>query len=723
MIAKSTRYAVCFGLAGSFAVAIAPAVRAQIQVTGGRASGQAAFFVPTPGGSRAGQVELFDVGISRLRLETRNGNTSTAAFTPTAASFKAGSDNEPNSGDKGTIRGLLSGIAFSSRGTPIPFSNRQTLLNFTLNRFDSNLGEINGTLISPDKPGDAALVFLPNVNATLASGSSFDATRGDLKLGDFEADLNTGLIDLPSSYLFRNSGNPIVTPVNLARRIKFTFEGEDVLPQRGTDFNVGNNNSGSIRFVGEANKKFQIQSVGTRESDEFKIDGTFGAVDITIRGPFDIKSNERVNENRVVDKYKIEGESNGFTSLFASNSVGFSGTARRDTKFKFEQGNNTLEGRSDGNVNFYAVAGTRSFNRDTQFTNYKYTTFDDGGSNTTAICNICSRPALVNDSTIVVGSTNVTVGSPIIINPPSDNTSTTNTLVTSNTSTFTVNALNVNVFSLTTAFTSSTARFQYQVLTAGNDISVSRIRNRVRLVERGGNRYYIVSREGGTSSIVSPGGSDRQQGRDDDDSRNNRQQGRDDDDDSRNNRQQGRDDDDSRNNRQQGRDDDDDSRNNRQQGRDDDSASNNSDQTAYQLVGPSSRCFPGLVGLRQIPPGEVAKIENDNRNETATTSNLDNDTAAASDTTVSSDKSTTTDTTVSSDKTAVPVTTAVSDKLTSTDTTGTTVSSDKTAVPVTTAVSDKLTSTDTTDTTDTTVSSDKTAASGTTATSLESIEQ
>ncbi|HEY9739541.1 MAG TPA: hypothetical protein V6C90_03535, partial [Coleofasciculaceae cyanobacterium] len=114
---------------------------------------------------------------------------------------------------------------------------------------------------------------------------------------------------------------------------------------------------------------------------------------------------------------------------------------------------------------------------------------------------------------------------------------------------------------------------------------------------------------------------------------------------------------------------------------DDDSASNNSDQTAYQLVGPSSRCFPGLVGLRQIPPGEVAKIENDNRNETATTSNLDNDTAAASDTTVSSDK------------TAVPVTTAVPDKLTSTDTTGTTVSSDKTA------------------------------ASGTTATSLESLEQ
>jgi hypothetical protein len=152
MIAQSTRYAICLGLAGSFAVAIAPAVRAQIPVTGGTISGQAAFFVPTPGGSGTGVgvvptptpvptpaptatpapgestvgVQLFDIGISQLRLETPNGNTSTAVFTPTAASFNAGSDNQPNAGDTGTVQGLLSGIAFSSGGgTPIPFSNRR----------------------------------------------------------------------------------------------------------------------------------------------------------------------------------------------------------------------------------------------------------------------------------------------------------------------------------------------------------------------------------------------------------------------------------------------------------------------------------------------------------------------------------------------------------------------------------------------------------------------
>lgn len=106
MITKSMQYAVCLGLAGGFFVAIAPAVRAQIQVTGGNVSSQAAFFVPLPGTNGA-NVELFDVAIQRLRLETNRGNTSTAIFTPTAACFDAGSDNLPNAGDKGTLQGVL----------------------------------------------------------------------------------------------------------------------------------------------------------------------------------------------------------------------------------------------------------------------------------------------------------------------------------------------------------------------------------------------------------------------------------------------------------------------------------------------------------------------------------------------------------------------------------------------------------------------------------------
>ena len=119
MVVKSTQYLVCFSLAGSLSVAIAPSVFAQVQVTGGNVSGQAAFFVPTPGNTgatSAGKVELFDIGINRLRLETTAGNTSTAIFVPTAASFNAGSDNRPNTGDTGTLKGNLSGIAFSGLG-------------------------------------------------------------------------------------------------------------------------------------------------------------------------------------------------------------------------------------------------------------------------------------------------------------------------------------------------------------------------------------------------------------------------------------------------------------------------------------------------------------------------------------------------------------------------------------------------------------------------------
>jgi hypothetical protein len=269
MVAKSMQYAVCLGLAGSFAVAVAPAVRAQVQVTGGSFSGQAAFFVPTPGtggsvvlptspplggttpggqpaaGSTVG-VQLFNVGIKQLRLETSAGNTSTAIFVPTAASFNAGSDNKPTAGDTGTFQGNLSGIAFPiTGGTPVPFSNRQTVLNFSLNSFSPNLGMIDGTLISPQKAGDAALVFLPNVEATVASGSSFQATLGDLQLGDFDADLKTGVIDLPSGLILRDStASTTLPPIALTQSIKFSFEGENVTPGQGTNFNIGGNNTG-----------------------------------------------------------------------------------------------------------------------------------------------------------------------------------------------------------------------------------------------------------------------------------------------------------------------------------------------------------------------------------------------------------------------------------------------------------------------------------------------
>jgi hypothetical protein len=651
----TTRYAVCLGLAGSLAVAIAPAVQAQIQVTGGRVSGQAGFFVPTPGtGNRTG-VELFDLSVQRLRLETPNGNTSTAVFTPTAANFKAGSDNQPNQGDKGTLQGVLSGIAFSaSGGTPVPFRNRDTVLNFTLTSFNSNLGVINGTLISPQKPGDAPLVFLPNVNATLAPGSSYQTTRGDLELGDFRADINTGLIDLPSNLVFRDFACNVcdVPPVSLTPRVKFEFEGENVRPQEGTNFDINRNDTGTIRFVGEVNKKFLIETVNNSDSDRerFKLEGTFGAVDIQMRGPFDLQNRDRLNEDRRIDKYKIEGESNGFGTLFANNAVGFNGTSRRDVKFSFEQDGDKLEGTSNGDVNFYAVLGARQFNRDVQFKDYTVPPSGNGSNRTVSMCTTCGT-TLSDDSTITVGNTNVTVGSPIVINVDNSTNSTTVNNTVNITYTF-ANAFNLNVSSLASLSNSSTAVTQYQVFTAGNGNSVSPVRNQVRLVQRGGDRYYVVSRVGGGSNITTDdddrdddnnrnnrdrgrdndnNGNNRNQGRDDDNNGNNRNQGRDDD--NGNNRNQGRDDDNNGNNRNQGRDDDNNG-NNRDDddNRDDDRASDNSDQTAYKLVGPSSRCFPGLVGLRQIPPDQVADLDKedtqvantDNGNrQTANTDNQD----------------------------------------------------------------------------------------------------
>jgi hypothetical protein len=267
------------------------------------------------------------------------------------------------------------------------------------------------------------------VEATLESGSSFEATQGELQVGDINADLDDGLIDLPSSYSFSESGGTTVTPAALARTIKFSFEGENVTPDEGTDLQAsttttggGNGNNGSdnsgngnsddgdsddgnfdngnsddddtdtIRFVGEVNKKFVIETVST-SGEQFKIEGNVAAVDVSISGPFTINQDDGLDETLVVDSYKIEGQSEGIGSLYALNSLGFSSTGQSSTQFTFQQGNETLAGSSTGPVSLYAVAGATQFNRDTAFTNYTYTPSDSdsssGSSTTTSMCNTC----------------------------------------------------------------------------------------------------------------------------------------------------------------------------------------------------------------------------------------------------------------------------------------------------------------------------------------------
>jgi hypothetical protein len=623
MIAKSTRYAVCLGLAGGLAVALTPAAQAQIQVTGGDFKGPAAFFVPTPGTggtTPSGKVELFDLSIQTLNLETSKGNTSTAVFVPTAALFNAGSDNQPTAGDTGTVKGLLSGLAFTGTGgTPTPFTNREAIVNFSVNSFTNNSSNINGTLLSPQTAGQGSLIFLPNVEATVASGSSYQATSGDLQLGNLDADLTTGAINLPSTYTFQQTGSTATPPSTdtISRRVKFQFEGENVIPESGTNFsgtssntgtntgtnntgtNTGTNNTGTntstnnqLRFVGQANKKFTIETVGNQSNGQYKIDSTLGAVDIKINGPFTNSTSTGTLSNTASTTYKIQGESNGILSLFALNSVGFSSTSGStspsNTTFEFQQGSNKLTGSSSGNVNLYAVAGVNSFNSDTAFTNYQPVspTNSTPGSNAGCTTNLCGN-TLANNSSVLLGSTTITIGGPISVGTGSGNTSGGNNTSGNNTSGNTsggnntsgnntsgnntsgntsggnntsgntsggnntsgntsggnntsgntsggnntsgntsggntsggscsggctdtdANAANTDVFASGGTPYSSTAQGQYQILASSNIRLVTDVKLRassnsskikVKVVQRGSDRYYVVYREGSGSS-------------------------------------------------------------------------------------------------------------------------------------------------------------------------------------------------------------------------------
>jgi len=299
MILKSLRYMVGLGIVGGLAVVLTPAANAQtvqttstttqtqaqrgIEVTGGKIAGEAAFFIP--GMSAAGNVTLFDVGgIQTLEIISPNGRTTTAQFEATAASFSdADRSGTPNMNDTGVLRGGLTGVAFTPQGIIVPYTNVDTVLNFQLNSFNQSSSNLVGTLISP-KVGvnnNAAPIFLPNVTATLSSQSQaeFQATEGNLQIGNFDAALNNGLIDLPSNYILGNSSSAIISQPSLIRKLKFEFEGQNLAGGSYTFAPTSN----SLNFAGTANQKFKIESEGSG-GQNFKIDGTLGYVDITVNG-------------------------------------------------------------------------------------------------------------------------------------------------------------------------------------------------------------------------------------------------------------------------------------------------------------------------------------------------------------------------------------------------------------------------------------------------------
>ncbi|MBW4519549.1 MAG: hypothetical protein KME16_07595 [Scytolyngbya sp. HA4215-MV1] len=361
------RSTLCLGLlAGSLSIAVV--AQADIPITTGRATGSAAFFVTNTGGSNCGCSTggttstsvapiLFDTAIQTLRIETPNGTTTNSRFLPTASLFTdVNSNGIPDQGDTGRLEGGLSGVAFTPAGAPVFFQNVPTALDFTLNTFDASV-TIPGTLISPQQTGATPLVFLPNTLVTLSSNSQsgYTANFGDLDVGNFTANLTGDFIGLPSDLKFRPVGGAVILPVYFGQRLKFDFKGNNVIPTTA-DFDP---TDGTLAFNGSTSDfKLQVVGAGTQN---FKIDGKLGVLDLEIQGPFDLKKND-VLSSTAATNYRVKGEATGFTALLGSQSVDFLGTARKPTDFKFEQGSLKLEGKSTGDVAFTVLGAANSVN-------------------------------------------------------------------------------------------------------------------------------------------------------------------------------------------------------------------------------------------------------------------------------------------------------------------------------------------------------------------------
>lgn len=189
------------GLA-TLALAFAPAAQAQISVTGGAISGEAAFF-EADGGNQP--ISLFDINITNLQIVSQsNGVLTNPDFIPTAAGgfVDTDMDNTVSAGDTGLIVGKLSGIGFDSGGSIVPFSNVTTALAYNVSRFNVTNSFDNGFLV------DGATIpqlFFVNDPGTLASG--FTKTQGDLDIGDFNSNITAGVIDLPSTLTLSSTGS------------------------------------------------------------------------------------------------------------------------------------------------------------------------------------------------------------------------------------------------------------------------------------------------------------------------------------------------------------------------------------------------------------------------------------------------------------------------------------------------------------------------------------
>ncbi len=527
---QPTRLVIGLGLLAS-SLTLTTAAHADIPITGGQVTGDAAFFTPTNVPTspaqpllRNGTPVLFDTAIQTLRIDTPNGSTTTSRFLPSAARFTdVNANSRPDSGDTGRLEGALSGVAFNRLGSPVFFQNIPTALNFTLTAFNPVFTD-PGSLINPQQAGTAPLLFLPGVNVRLSdtSSSAFTSRFGILETGPFAANLTGDFIGLPSDLQLRPAtGEVILVPLLLERRVKFDFRGNNARvtdASFGADPRTGRN---ELNFEGTVND-FQVQSVGTPGTREFKITGS-GTLDITLTGPFEIRR-DSLNLNTVAPgqtvDYRIQGEGPGFFGVTGANSFAFTGTARRDTQFRFEQNDRRFEGRSGGNVSF-VVNDTRD--------------------------NIDFRNPTFRFTVPVVGvETITTTGTPFVSSPPLPAGGSTTTTTTTTSAVFTTTVFNttsINIFPGYRSFLIERSREDDD-----DDDNQGYSRNFVYYIytPRGGATEVVIERQGDRILVV-----DRTAVR---------------------------------------------GRKLKKRGQ---------VVAAYQVIGLPSRVFPGLTGLRQLPPEQV----------------------------------------------------------------------------------------------------------------------
>ncbi|NEO85882.1 MAG: hypothetical protein F6J87_16750 [Spirulina sp. SIO3F2] len=196
------------GLA-TLAFALAPAAQAQIQVNGGVIDGQAAFFTPDNLGA-GNPISLFDLQISNLQIVSPNGVLTNPDFTPTASGGFIDVDNSAGTaagsvtnGDTGLIVGKLSGIGFTSEGAVVPFSNVETALAYRVTNFNVTNTFADGFLVDG---ANIPQLFFTQANDPTPVATGFTAVEGDLEVGDFNSNITSGVIDLPSTLQISSTG-------------------------------------------------------------------------------------------------------------------------------------------------------------------------------------------------------------------------------------------------------------------------------------------------------------------------------------------------------------------------------------------------------------------------------------------------------------------------------------------------------------------------------------